>query len=340
MEKSVIRRIQNSLEEKRQNIYQLLETTPSAEKPTCLECATEKDVQAHLDVIDTTLQKADNETLGICSVCQGSVETSVLEMDYTATVCLDCLSNDERRQLEAELELSQVMQRALLPQEAPSIPGLDVAAFSRPAQIVGGDYFDFIPCDDGSQAIAIADIVGHGISASMLLSSLQATLRTLLPENSSPGEVLRRINHFYLHNVNMTTFVTVFLAKYDPRTRTLSYLNAGHNPPILFRRESGKATWLHPTGAAIGIIEDYNIQNGAAQLAADDVLVLYTDGVTEASNAQGEYFGTERLVDLIRQNASLAASEVVAALRQALGAFIGERSLADDTTIIVCKVAR
>ena len=168
-------------------------------------------VQDHLQVIDKSLEKVEEGTLGICEICHERVDDELLTMDYTATVCLGHFSEEELRQLESELEMSQVVQRALLPQEAPRIPGLNVAAFSRPAQIVGGDYFDFVPFKDGGHGFVMADVSGHGVSASMLMTSLQTAFHTLVPGAESPLEVLERINHLYMHNINFTTFVTIFL---------------------------------------------------------------------------------------------------------------------------------
>ena len=338
MTRRVVRRIKNSLTEKRENLSGWLEAAPVAEREICLGCATEADLQTHLEVIDVTLQQAESDAFGICQVCHGSVDSSLLEMDYTASVCLGCLSEEERSQLETELELSQTVQRALMPHQAPDIPGLDVAAFSRPAQIVGGDYFDFIHLDDNSYALTIADAVGHGLSAGMLMTGLQATLHTLLPDSQSPAAVLARINHFYIHNVNYTTFVTVFLGKFDPHTRSLTYFNAGHNPAALVRRSRAEVTWLRPNGAAIGIVEDYKISPELEQLQPGDVLVLYTDGLTEAINTGGEGFGYERLGTLLLQYASLSAADMIAMLRQELNNYTDGRPPVDDITIVVCKV--
>jgi sigma-B regulation protein RsbU (phosphoserine phosphatase) len=338
MGRTIIPRVQHSLTEKRQNLEQWLEASPVDEKDTCLGTCTEQDVHTHLDVIGATMQKTETETFGVCEVCQGSIESGVLEVDYTASVCLGCLSDEQRHQLESELELSQTVQRALMPQEVPSIPGLEVAAFSRPAQIVGGDYFDFIPLEDGTHALTIADAVGHGIAASMFMTSLQATLHTLLPESRSPDAVLERINRFYLHNVNYTTFVTVFLGIFNPLTRLLTYFNAGHHPPVLVRQGNDEVTWLQPNGAAIGIIEDYKIVPGQAHLGPGDVLVLYTDGITEALNARHKEFGLDRLGELALKYADLPAGEIVSALRQELTEFTDGRPLVDDITMVVCKV--
>ena len=137
-------------------------------------------------------------------------------------------SPSEVERLRAELELSQNLQRALLPQQTPPISGLDIAAYSRPAQIVTGDYFDFVQFKDGLPGIVIADISGHGVSAGMLMTSLQTAFHTLVPESTSPVEVLERINRLYVHNIRLTSFVTVFFGKFDPASHILSYASAGH----------------------------------------------------------------------------------------------------------------
>lgn len=338
MGRILVPQIQKSLTEKRQNLEQWLETSPVDEKETCLACATERDVHTHLDVIGNTMLKTESDRFGVCQVCQGSIETNVLEVDYTAAICLSCLSDDERHQLETELELSQTVQRALMPQESPAIPGMEVAAFSRPTQIVSGDYFDFIPLDDGSYGVTIADAMGHGIAASMFIASLQATLHTLLPESQSPAAVLERINRFYLHNINYTTFVTMFLGIFDPRTRILTYFNAGHHPPALVRQGSHEVTWLPPNGAAIGIIEDYKIEPKQVYLATGDTLVLYTDGITEAINTQRQEFGHERLGELALKYANLPAGDIISMLRQELAEYTDSVPPVDDITMVVCKV--
>jgi sigma-B regulation protein RsbU (phosphoserine phosphatase) len=335
----IIPRIKESLSEKRQNIEEWLEACPVDEKETCPAGATEEEVHIHLEVIDDTMQKTESDTFGICEVCQGTIESSLLEVDYTTAVCLGCLSDDERHALETELELSQTVQRAIMPQESPRIPGMEVAAFSRPVQYVSGDYFDFIPLEDGCYALTIADAMGHGIAAGMFIASLQATLHTLLPDSQSHASVLERINRFYLHNVNYTTFVTLFLGIFDPRTRTLTYFNAGHHPPVLMRAGGGEIIWLPPNGAAIGIIEEYRIEPKQVRLEPGDTLLLYTDGITEAINAEQMEFGHERLGDLALKYSALAAGEVVSMLRQEVAEYTANLPAMDDITLVVCKVA-
>jgi sigma-B regulation protein RsbU (phosphoserine phosphatase) len=338
MEPDFYQRVESSLHEKRQNLNQWLQETTPEELEMEVCSPNEEPIQAHLDVIDSAMQKAEEHTLGVCEVCHDYVDPRLLEMDYTTCVCLDHFSARERQQLEMELEFLQTVQKALLPQQPPEIPELNLAAFSRPAQIVGGDYFDFLRFKDGAHGLVIADAMGHGVSASVLISSLQAALRALVPESVSPAKVLQRVNRIFLHNINFTTFVTALLGRYEPATRTLTYTNAGHNPPLLLNAKDGRETWLNPTGAAIGLMETYLPTAQAISLRQGDILLFYTDGVTEASDPGGELFGRQRLAQVVRQNAGLPAQELVHALRGALNDFSGGRPLEDDVTLLVCRL--
>jgi sigma-B regulation protein RsbU (phosphoserine phosphatase) len=191
--------------------------------------------------------------------------------------------------------------------------------------------------------LAIGDVAGKGMSASLLMASLQASLRTLAPEHGSPAEVAQRLNSLFVHNIHLTTFVTLFLGRLDPRTRTLTYCNAGHNPPLLYRAQTNgrePLTWLRPTGAAIGLIEEAQFTAETITLLPGDVLLFYTDGVTEAENPQEEQFGSERLAEVVQQEADLSAAELIRELRYRLQEFANGQPLADDTTIVVCKIDR
>jgi phosphoserine phosphatase RsbU/P len=331
-------RIQEGLEEKQKEIIEFLETAPEPEKETCL-CDDENSVEEHLHVIETSLEKIEDESLGICVVCHSHVDAALLEMDYTAVVCLDHYSDEERRRLESELELSQVVQRALLPQRMPNIRGVELAAFSRPSEIIGGDYFDFFQFRDGTHGLVIADVSGHGVSAAMLMSSLQMAIRTMAPETDVPAEILERINRFYIHNINFTTFVTVFLARFDPATLTLTYVNAGHNPPAVRRKSDSTITWLRPTAPAIGLAEEFRARMDTISFAEGDSLLLYTDGVTEVLNISNEQFGQERLAQLVQQHADRPAPDFLQAVRQAVSAFGGDRPLMDDVTMVALKIS-
>jgi len=340
MAENIFQRIHRSVTEKHRELESWLETAPESEQDCCLASPDAQPVEQHLQVLDEVLAKAEDQTLGVCQVCHGQVQESLLEIDYTTSICLDCLSEAERRNLEAELEFSSEVQRALLPQQAPAIPGLDIAAFSRPAQIVSGDYFDFFQFRNGTYGLVVADVMGHGVSSALLMSSLQTALHTLVPDNDSASEVIQRINRYYLHNVNLTTFVTAFLGQFDPAQGMLSYCNAGHNPPLLYQarpRGQARSSWLLPTGAAIGLLEEYRIHQAQTSLNAGDILLLYTDGVTEAVNPRGEQFGRGRLEAILAENAARPSRDLVAALRSGLGDFVGAAALEDDATLVVCK---
>lgn len=340
METELMNHIQEGLVEKKTSLERWREAAPQDHKEVCLCSEDETILEEHLHVIDTSLHKIEDGTFGVCEVCHGIVDDELLVMDYTATVCLGHYSEPELRQLESELELSQVIQRAVLPQQVPSIAGFDIAAFSRPAQIVSGDYFDFLKFKDGTHGIVVADVSGHGVSASMLVTSLQMAFHTLAPEHNSPVTVLERINHIYIHNINFSTFVTVFFASLDPSTKLLSYANAGHNPPLIYRPSTDEMIWLKPTGAAVGLMEYFNVRPASVQLMAGDIVLLYTDGITEAINPQGdEQFGFERLAEVVRQNQNLPAEGLSNRIRQALTEFTQGNLLADDVTLVVSRVS-
>lgn len=330
--------IQNALEEKQANLYNWVETTPEEIREVQLGLEDKIVVEEHLHVIDESIEKIEEGTFGICQICHEPVDLELLQMDYTSAVCLGHFSQEELRQLESELELSQVVQRALLPQQIPAIEGLNIAAFSRPAQIVSGDYFDFVNFKDGTHGLVLADVSGHGVSAGMLMSSLQTAFQTLVPEGNSPLDVLERINRLYMHNINFTTFVTIFFGKYDPQTRTLTYANAGHNSAYLYRAATKEEIWLHPTGPAIGLMEGFIMHTEEVQLEQGDILLLYTDGVTEAANQEGILLNSDGLADVIRPNINLSAEQLIQKVLRALKDFTNGSPLVDDVTLMMLKV--
>jgi sigma-B regulation protein RsbU (phosphoserine phosphatase) len=336
-----LEQLRTSLKDKRDSLTGWLETSSPDEKQLHLGDASEADVKAHLDVIEDNLEKVSTEEFGICEICHESVDPEILQMDYTATVCLGHFTEEQISSLELELELASGVQKSLLPQQIPDSPYLDISAFSRPAQVIGGDYFDFFKFGDGSEGLAIADVAGHGVSAALHMSSIQALLRTLVPTSSSPLEIIQHIQRLLIHNLNFSNFVTVFLASFDPSSNQLKYCNAGHNPPLLVSRngrDGDSSSWLYPTGAAVGLIENLLIKEAAVKASPGDVLVLYTDGVTEAMNAAGEQFGYDRLAEVARRMSKSPSKEIVQAIRQELFSFTQQETFADDTTILACRI--
>lgn len=336
-----LEQIRLGLLERRSQLVGWLNTAPAPERETRLGPSGEEEVLAHLQTIDESLEKAETGDLGRCTVCHGYVDLELLEMDYTADVCLGHLSDQELSDLETELSLAQTVQKSLLPQQTPASEFLEIAAFSRPAQVIGGDYFDFFEFGDGTHGIAIADVAGHGISAALHMASIQALLRTLIPASDSPLQVVRHIQKLLIHNIRFSNFVTIFLASYDPAGRTLRYCNAGHNPPIWASRKSdGRAAleWLSPTGAAVGLVEGLRLEENTIRPDPGDRLVLYTDGITEAMNLHGEQFGYDRLAELVSRTSNGSSSGLLHAIRQELMDFTAGQVLADDATLLVCHI--
>jgi len=343
MEKQLFDRFANSLKEQHRNVLAWLRSAPQEKKALRLGSQTEKAAQEHLKVLEGAIQKAEAEELGRCTVCHDYVEPHWLETNYTNCVCLEHLTGEERSRLEAELELSQKVQKALLPQSLPSLPGWELGAFSQPASIVGGDYFDFLRFRDGAPALIIADVMGKGMPASMLMASLQASLKIIVPESDSPGQVLDRANQLFHHNIHLTKFVSIVIAHVDTETGVILYANAGHNPPFVVRKKGSGAHEilpLRPTGAAIGLVEDARFSIETIHLGRGDMVVFYTDGVVEAVNSMKEEYGEERLRNFLLSHAEGSPAETIRELRSDVKQFVVDQPPSDDTTILVCKRSR
>ncbi len=339
MDTKVLQRFREQLHSHRHNLIDWLKGTPPEKKQINFGPLSENDVQSRIDKFDDALAKADQNKLGLCEVCHEYIETDRLEMDFTACVCLDHYSEEQKRGLEQELELSHKVHKALLPKELPKIPGMEVAAFSRPAELVGGDYFDFFTFRDGTYGFAIADVMGKGLPASMLMASLQASLRILFPENNSPAQVIGRLNSLFCHNIHLIRFITIVLGRYNPETGILVYANAGHNPPFLFRGATDRSVIkLRPTGAAIGLTESSTFEEAQVQLQKGDSLLLYTDGATEAGDPGIDEFGEERLEEWMVKHAQLPPKALIKELWRALRTFTRSNVLRDDLTLIAAKL--
>ncbi len=342
METTILAGFRESVLQKRNRLLQWRRTATPSERRLRLGPAGEGGLTRHLDVLDDTAQAADDQSLGICTVCHEGVDQELLELDYTCCVCLDHLSGDERRSLENELELAQSVQRSLLPQSVPESPYLQTAAFSRPAQIVGGDYFGFYTFKDGSDGVAIADVAGHGVSAGMHVASMHVLLQSMVPPSTSPAAVLEHVHRLFVHNASFTMFVTAFLSAYNPSTHTLTYCNAGHNPPLLIAvGEAGQTPTvqpLRPTSPALGLVEGARFDEATVPVTPGDLLLLYTDGVSEATNRADEEFGEERIARVAQEHVHEPAFDILQALRRELELHLDGRPAADDATIVVQKI--
>lgn len=329
-------RMSEQLRSQRRMLLDWLGGVPRDERDLRLGPEHARALDEHVRTLEDAISKADAGELGRCTVCHEHVESHWLQMDYTTCVCIEHLTGEERSSLEAELELSQRVQRALLPQETPRIPGYEVAAYSQPASIVGGDYFDFLRFADGAPAVIIADVMGKGMPASMLMASLQAYLRVILPESRSPVDVLSRLNRLFCHNIHLTKFVSLVVARVAPDSGTVRYGNAGHHPPAIIHGD-GRMTLLRPTGAAIGLVERASFEEAQAEMDPGEMLMFYTDGVVEARAPDGREFGDEALARFASDHRSHPPNVFVRGLRQHLQEFTAGRPLTDDTTIVALR---
>lgn len=338
METGTLSAIAAGLRKRKAALLEWLSTAGDSERRTRIGPSPPAAMGHHIEVLDTAITRAEQGELGRCTVCNGFVEDHWIETDYTTSVCIEHLSGPERTRLESELELSQKVQKALLPHAVPDMPGWEVAAFSRPASIVGGDYFDFARFANGHQALIIADVMGKGMPASMLMASLQASLRILTPESTSPSDVLARINTIFCHNINLTKFVTLVIAELDIAHGTLRYANAGHNPPYLVRGDDqSRPEPLLPTGAAIGLIEGATFETRTIRLGPQDALIMYTDGITEAGVHQERMYGEERLIAFLAANREAAPQRLIKDLLADVQIHTQQAPPADDTTVIVVR---
>jgi serine phosphatase RsbU (regulator of sigma subunit)/pSer/pThr/pTyr-binding forkhead associated (FHA) protein len=244
----------------------------------------------------------------------------------------------ERQRLEKELEIARGIQMNLLPREYPRIPGVEFAAMSLPARHVGGDYYDFIPMENERLGIVVADVSGKGVAASILTTSIRASLRVeAMQAGDSPVEdIVAAVNEWTCRDATNNMFATMLLAIYDHTRRELSYTNAGHCFPLLFRAD-GEMETLEVGGCFLGIMDIVDYESATVKVNAGDILVLYSDGVTDAHNSHKQLFGQERLIEVIRNNLSLSVAELRDEIHEATLEFRGRQEQFDDLTILVVK---
>jgi len=243
----------------------------------------------------------------------------------------------QRDDLLQDVELAAQVQRLFLPVGKPAIAGLEIAGRMQPARGVSGDYYDYIPINAHTIQMVIADVAGKGVPAALLMSATAAAMQLEANHDRNMLEIVGRLNTG-IHSVSDgERYVTLLLAEIDTHKRTLRYVNCGHNPALLFRAKTGKLTRMNSSCPPIGISPEEICELASADLFAGDVLVFYTDGVTEAENPLGEEFGTERLSAVVRRGSSLSAEELVIDIFSSAADFCSEVGFNDDVTILVVK---
>ena len=244
----------------------------------------------------------------------------------------------QRDELLHDVELAAQVQRLFLPVDKPVIDGLEIAGMMRPARGVGGDYYDFIPINGHTIQFVIADVAGKGVPAALLMSATAATMQLEANRDRNMLDIVERLNTG-IHSVSDDgeRFVTLLLAELDVQKRTVQYVNCGHNPALLFRAQTGTVARLNSSCAPIGILAEDPCQLASADLCAGDVLVFYTDGVTEAENELEEEFGTDRLSAIVQRSSSLSAEGLKADIFDSVSSFCSGVGFKDDVTLLVVK---
>lgn len=247
----------------------------------------------------------------------------------------------QRERQERELEIALEVQQRLFPQKLPQVDGLDFAGYCRPAQGVGGDYYDFIRVPDGCLGIAIGDVSGKGIAAALMMASLQASLRgqTIKPAGAI-SETIEHINRLVYEASADNRYATFFYAEYDPVRRLLRYVNAGHNAPIVYRRNGDTPQFLRleEGGTVIGLFPEARYRESELQLESDDILVAFTDGISEAMNGAEEEFDEPRLFEALRACDRRSAADIIAYILEDVDRFTAGATQHDDMTIVVARL--
>lgn len=244
----------------------------------------------------------------------------------------------EKQRMEDEILIAREIQRGLFPKHLPQTDFFEIAAINIPSKEVGGDYYDVIMMENKKYLISIGDVAGKGYPASLLMANVQAALRMVSKMNYSVKEMVRQVNDLVCENVHSgTKFITFVAGIYDPQSRTLTYTNAGHNPPILLHA-NGDIEFLTEGGMILGIFTQVTYDEKTLLLSSGDVLVFYTDGISEAMNSENQEFTEEKLIDIIRSVSQRSAQDILTHIYSAVLKHRETTSQSDDITLLVLKV--
>ena len=242
-----------------------------------------------------------------------------------------------QRQHDEELEEARRIQDSLLPKKLPQIPGYEIAAMTQPLRFVGGDYYNVARLSEHQTAVCIADVAGKGLPAALLMSSLQAALKPLMWQKLAPRELCHRLNRILCDVTPVGKFISFFYAVLDSASHRLTYCNCGHNPPLLVRAD-GSSAELEAAGAVLGQFPQWSYEQSELQMRAGDQLLIFTDGLVEACNANDEFFGEQTLIDIARESLNSSAGDLMATLIRAASQHTAQH-FQDDASLIVLKAA-
>jgi sigma-B regulation protein RsbU (phosphoserine phosphatase) len=242
----------------------------------------------------------------------------------------------EKLRIENQLRIARDVQASLLPAGPPEVAGYDIAAVNLPTWEIGGDYYDYLPLSDGRLGIVVADVSGKGVPAALIMATFRAALRTELRRERRLLDVMEEINRILLESSGTTRFVTAVYGILEPARGRFTYVNCGHNPPLLLGVGGGR-TELDRGGPALGVIGEARFEEAAVTLGPGETLALYTDGVVELSDAQGAEYGLDRLEGQLRASARLPAGDMILSVVDSTRAHAGRDGYADDFTLVVVK---
>jgi sigma-B regulation protein RsbU (phosphoserine phosphatase) len=247
----------------------------------------------------------------------------------------------EKGRLERELQMAYEVQAGFLPRGTPQVPGWEIAAHWQPAREVAGDFYDFIPGDEGQLGLVIADVSDKGMHAALFMALARSIVRASVGQAPSPAGGIAHANRLICADAVGGMFVTLFYAQLDPASGACTYVNAGHNPPLFYRQsaQDGEEPLLEltPTGGALGVIVDWSFEQCQVQLAPGDFILFYTDGVTDAAGADSRRFGMERVKRVLVEHSHKPATDILAALESAVDDFAGPTAQFDDIAILIAK---
>jgi phosphoserine phosphatase RsbU/P len=284
--------------------------------------------------VDAALARIEEGTFGICEHCHTVVEDQQLITNPLVRFCLDCLPPDQQRLLERDLELAAQIQTRLLPKRDMRVDGWNVAYHYQPFGIVSGDYCDLIPGSDATLYFLLGDVSGKGVASSMLMANLSATFRTLVPLGMPLAQMVERANRVFSESTLPMQFATLISGKVTP-DGAVELVNAGHNPALIFAGESVHV--VESSAMPLGMFADQQFDATKLNLKKGDAVLLYTDGISEALNAENQEYGLDRLIELIAKCREAASAELLARCVDDLAVFRNGAPAFDDEALMVVQ---
>lgn len=245
----------------------------------------------------------------------------------------------EKKRLAQELEMARKIQLRLLPEKVPQIPGLEIAIYFKPADEVSGDYYDFFELPDARLGVVVADVSGHGMKSALVMTMVKGALYAINQQFESSASVFAQMNTVAAKTLPHEMFVTSMFLVFDLKKGLLRYVNAGHNPLIHYDARLQKTEMVELAGVAFGLTTQTVYQEGRLSLTSGDIVLLYTDGITEACNNKEEMFGCDRLMESVKENATRGAQQIIEDIKMRLSNFSAGTKQNDDIAVIVLKVA-